>query len=286
MNRNIKIGGSIIIFYLIIIIIGPFVVPVDPNEINYEIIFKEPGFSHLMGTDYLGRDLFSRIITGTRTTISLAFLITLLNVLIGLTIGSVSGFFGGFFDTIIMRVVESLMTLPGFLIAICLLGIFGGGILNIIFFLILTGWCYLAKIIRNEVMVIKNQDFITSNIACGYTFARNIIYHIFPNILPSLIIIFVMLLIGEIFSIVSLNFLGLGVSAQIPELGHIIYDSRLFLLSYPWLIIFPSIFIFFIVFGLHLFADGLRDYFDKRKNLLGLNEITLLLRTKETILGD
>jgi peptide/nickel transport system permease protein len=286
MNKSIKIGAIILVIYLLIIIFGSFIIPFNPSDNNYSIIFSAPDSNHIMGTDNLGRDLFSRIIIGVRTTLSLAFAIAFLNVAIGLTIGTISGFTGGIFDTIIMRVVESLMTLPNFLIAICLLGIFGGGTSNVIIFLILTGWCYLAKIVRNEVMAIKNQDFIISNIACGYSPVRNIISHILPNILPSLIIVFVMLLIGEIFSIVSLNFLGLGISPQIPELGAILFESKLFLLSYPWLIVFPSIFIFVIVFGLHILADGLRDHFDKRKNLIGLNEITVLIRTKDTILGD
>jgi ABC-type dipeptide/oligopeptide/nickel transport system permease subunit len=286
MNKSIKIGSVIFLFYILIILFGSFLIPFNPAENNYTIVLSSPDSIHFMGTDNLGRDLFSRIIIGIRTTLSLAFVIALLNVIIGLIIGTISGFAGGFFDTIIMRIVESLMTLPNFLIAICLLGIFGGGTLNIILFLILTGWCYLAKIVRNEVMMVKNQDFITANIACGYSGFRNVIFHIFPNILPSLIIVFVMLMIGEIFSIVSLNFLGLGISPQIPELGSILFESKLYLLSYPWLLLFPSIFIFIIVFALHVLADGLRDYFDKRKNLIGLNEITVLIRTKDTILGD
>ena len=286
MNRTLAIGLSILFFFAVIGAIGPALTPYSPETTDYSNIFQKPSLTHLCGTDHLGRDTLSRLVAGTRTTLGLAVIITLANILIAMLIGSISGFIGGLFDTFLMRLVDSLIALPGFLLAICFLGIFGGGIGNLALFLILTGWAGLSRVIRNEVIVVKNLDYILSNISLGFGAFRIIRGHILPHVLPPLLIIFISSLIGELFSIVSLSFLGLGISPQIPEWGAILNDARPNFLSSPSLLIFPALFIFLTVLGLHLLADGLRDAMDRKKILIATDEIARLYRTDDSPIGD
>ncbi len=286
MNRTLAIGLSILAIFAVIAIFGPAIVLYPPQATDYSEIFAHPSFSHPCGTDHLGRDTLSRLLTGTRTTLGLAVVITLANILIAMIVGSLCGFIGGTFDTFLMRLVDSLIALPGFLLAICFLGIFGGGIGNLALFLILTGWAGLSRVIRNEVIVVKNMDYILSNIALGFGMFRIIRGHILPHVLPPLLIIFLSSLIGELFSIVSLSFLGLGISPQIPEWGAILNDARPYFLSSPSLLIFPALFIFFTVLGLHLLADGLREALDRKKLLIATDEIARLYHTDDSPIGD
>lgn len=271
-------GLLILVIYVSIALFGNSATPYPPGEADYTALFSPPDTAHFMGTDHLGRDLCSRLIAGTRTTLGLALLIALGNIGIALILGAVSGFIGGWIDTAIMRCVDALIALPNFLLAVCFLGILGGGTRNLVIFLVLSGWTQVARIVRNELTIVKNLDFITANTAAGYSHIRNLLLHALPSILPQMLVIFVTVFIGDIFSIVSLSFLGLGVSPQIPEWGVILSDARETFLVTPWLLIFPSLFIGIVVMGLHLTADGLRDMLDTRRSLVSSGEMDIMIR--------
>ena len=241
MNRTLAVGLAIIAVFVFIGAFGSLVAPYAPSATDYGRMFENPSPAHLFGTDHLGRDTLSRLLVGAKTTLGLALLITIANSLIAVCVGSVSGFRGGMFDTAFMRIVDGLIALPGFLIAIGFLGVFGGGIRNMALFLIITGWAGLARIVRNEVIVVKNMDFVVSSISLGLGAFRIIRGHIMPHVLPPLLIIFISSLIGELFSIVSLSFLGLGISPQIPEWGAMLNDARPYFLSSPALLVFPAL---------------------------------------------
>jgi ABC-type dipeptide/oligopeptide/nickel transport system permease subunit len=253
-----------------IIIIFLFTIIFEDNAYIYQPdnILQDPSNQHIFGTDNMGRDFFIRVMHGSKNTLLLALIVTSINIFIGFLFGTFSGYIGGILDSIFMRIVDAFLSIPNFLIAISLLGIFGGGLFNLILFLSLTGWCNLARIVRNEVIVIKNEDYILANKVFGYSSFRNLFYHIIPSIFSVLSFYFISLFIGEIYSIVSINFLGLGISAEIPELGNIISDSKIFLLSKPYLLLFPVIIIFIFSFLLHILSDELRDYFDRKKSLI------------------
>ncbi len=270
-----RCGVAILILFGLMIVLGGALAPFDPLEGDYSTIYSSPGLDHLMGTDHLGRDLFSRLLAGSRTTLGLACIIAAGNIGIALLLGTISGFSGGWIDAVFMRLVDALIALPNFLLAVCFLGIMGGGTWNLVLFLVLTGWTQVARIVRNELAVVKNLDFITSNTAAGYSRVRNMFLHALPTVLPQLMVLFVTVLIGDIFSIVSLSFLGIGVSPQIPEWGVILSDARESFLTTPWLLIFPSLFIGLVATGLHLTADGLRDMLDKKRSLFNVDEVTV-----------
>jgi ABC-type dipeptide/oligopeptide/nickel transport system permease subunit len=273
------VGGVVTAIFLLLALMGERLAPYPPALTDYESVLAEPSHAHLMGTDHLGRDLFSRLVAGTQVTLGLALAVALANAAIALIVGALCGFVGGRLDAVVMRVVDALLALPGFLLAICFLGLFGGGVFHLLLYLVLTGWAQLARVVRNEISIVRHLDYITANTAAGYSLPRNLFLHALPAVLPSLLILLLNTLVGDVFAIVSLSFLGLGVSPQLPEWGIVLFDARAFFLTSPWLFVFPALFIAAFTFGLHLLADGLREYLDKKKYLFPADEIRLFAAT-------
>lgn len=286
MPRIACIGGTIVFLFLLTALVGDSCAPYSSTLSDYKSLLEPPSVRHWMGTDHLGRDLFSRLMAGTRTTLSLAFLVAAIDAILALVIGALCGYLGGWIDVCVMRVVDALLALPGFLLAICLLGIFGGGALQLVLFLALTGWAQLSRIVRNEIAAVKHLDFITVNTALGYSVARNLFMHALPTVIPSLLVLMLNSLVGDVFAIVSLSFLGLGVSPQTPEWGMVLYDARSFFLNSPWLFIFPCALIATFTLGLHLLADGIREFLDKKRFLFPIEEVRILAGVASTCGSD
>lgn len=270
------VGASVTAMFLLLALAGEWITPYPPAQTHYDRVLAEPSGAHWMGTDHLGRDLFSRLAAGTRTTLGLALAVAAANAAIALLIGALCGFVGGRLDAVLMRVADAMLALPGFLLAICFLGLFGGGVFHLLLYLVLTGWAQLARVVRNEISIVRHLDYITANTAAGYSMPRNLFRHALPAVLPSLLILLLNTLVGDVFAIVSLSFLGLGVPPELPEWGLVLFDARSFFLTSPWLLLFPALFIAVFTFGLHLAADGLREYLDKKKFLFPADEIRLL----------
>jgi ABC-type dipeptide/oligopeptide/nickel transport system permease subunit len=281
-----RIGAGITILFLLVALFGERLAPYPAGLADYAQILARPGAGHLMGTDHLGRDLLSRLIAGTRTTLGLALVVALVNSALALVLGALCGFLGGRLDAILMRLIDALLALPGFLLAVCFLGLFGGGAFQLVLYLVLTGWAQLARIVRNEVTVVRHLDFIAANTAAGYSASRNLFLHALPAVLPSVLVLLLNTLVGDVFAIVSLSFLGLGLSPQIPEWGTVLFDARSFFLSSPWLFAFPSALIAAFTLGLHLLADGLREYLDTRRFLFAVEEISLFAGSASTCGSD
>ncbi len=273
------VGAGITALFLVMALLGEAVAPYPPGAADYGRILARPSSAHPMGTDHLGRDLFSRLLAGTRTTLGLALLVAALSSALALGVGASCGFLGGRMDGLMMRLADAMLALPGFLLAVCFLGIFGGGALQLVLYLAATGWAQLARIVRNEICVVKQLDYITANTAAGYSTARNLFRHALPAVLPSVLILLLNALVGDVFAIVSLSFLGLGISPQTPEWGTVLFDARSFFLASPWLFAFPSALIAVFTLGLHLLADGVREYLDKKRYLFAVEEIKLFAGT-------
>jgi peptide/nickel transport system permease protein len=286
MPRIVYIGGAIVFLFLLMALVGDAFTPYSSASSDYKEILQPPSIRHWMGTDHLGRDLLSRLMAGTRTTLGLAFLVAAIDAILALVLGALCGYLGGWFDACVMRIIDALLALPGFLLAICLLGVFGGGGPQLVLFLVLTGWAQLARIVRNEIAVVKNLDFITVNTALGYSVARNIFMHALPAVLPSLLVLMLNSLVGDVFAIVSLSFLGLGVSPQTPEWGMVLNNARNYFLNSPWLFAFPSALIAVFTLGLHMLADGIRECLDKKRFLFPIEEIRVLTGVASTCGSD
>jgi peptide/nickel transport system permease protein len=265
-NHVAFVGLLIILFYVFIAIMGIFWTPFDPLEMNFKEMLQPPCFKtrHFMGTDQFGRDILSRIIYGSRISISVSFSATLIAATFGILMGIWAGFLGGIYDNIIMRINDIIFSFPPLLLAIFIMGVLGENTYNVI---IAIGIVYIpqfARISRAAILAIKNLEFVEAASAIGGTRNRILFKHLLPNITPSLIVQISLCLSLGILLESSLSFLGLGVQPPFPSWGSMLGDARRFIIIAPWSSIFPGITIFLIVIGFNLLGDGLRDVLDPR----------------------
>ncbi|HAJ33588.1 MAG TPA: glutathione ABC transporter permease GsiD [Candidatus Atribacteria bacterium] len=265
-NHVAFVGLLIILFYGFITIMGIFWTPFDPLEMNFEEMLQPPCFKtrHFMGTDQFGRDVLSRIIYGSRISLSVSFSATLIAATFGILMGIWAGFLGGIYDNIIMRINDIIFSFPPLLLAIFIMGVLGENTYNVI---IAIGIVYIpqfARISRAAILAIKNLEFVEAALAIGGTRNRILFKHLLPNIIPSLIVQISLCLSLGILLESSLSFLGLGVQPPFPSWGSMLGDARRFIIIAPWSAIFPGITIFLIVIGFNLLGDGLRDILDPR----------------------
>ncbi|RJX20593.1 MAG: ABC transporter permease [Desulforudis sp.] len=263
-NKLLLSGSILILVFIALAVLAPFITLYDPNDVKVEIRLLPPGEQHLMGTDGFGRDIFSRIIYGTRYSLFLALAVVSVNLLLGLMIGSIAGYFGGMIDELIMRTVDVLLAFPNIILALCIVGVLGPSIPNLLVALVALGWVGYTRISRGLVLSIKEQGFIGAAKALGGSNMYIIVRHIIPNAFPSLLVLATLHVGHTILSIAALSFLGLGVQAPTPEWGAMLSEGKQFIFTYPHVMIFPGVAITFSVLSFNLFGEGLRDILDPR----------------------
>jgi len=263
-NKLILTGTVLIVVFFILAVLAPLLTPYDPNYVQVENRLMTPGEHHWMGTDGFGRDILSRVIYGARFSLSLAIVVVVLNLVLGLIIGSVAGYFGGLVDEVIMRIVDILLAFPNIIFALCIIGILGPSIPNLILALVALGWVSYARISRGLVLSIKEQVFISAARALGGSSRYIIARHVLPNAFPPLVVLGSLHVGHTILSIAALSFLGLGVQAPTPEWGAMLSEGKQFVFTHPHVMIFPGIITTISVFAFNLFGDGLRDIMDPR----------------------
>ncbi|RVU55531.1 ABC transporter permease [Anaerosphaera multitolerans] len=263
-KRSMKIGIGIIIFFLIMFLISLFYTPYDPNEINSSIKFMPPSSKHIFGTDNFGRDIFSRIMEGSKTTFIVSFGAVFLSLFFGLLIGGISGYMGRYVDEVLMRFIDALMSIPGILFAIMLVSISGPGVKNTIIALGVMGIPYFSRVSRSGFLQIKKMDYVKASNAKGAKGLHIALFHIIPNILEQLIVAVTLSLSTTIISEAGLSYLGLGVQPPNPSWGRMLKESQAYFYKAPWYFIFTGLTLTLMVFGFTLLADGLRDRRIKR----------------------
>tara|TARA_B100000749_G_scaffold247746_1_gene211336 strand:+ start:684 stop:1544 length:861 start_codon:yes stop_codon:yes gene_type:complete len=263
-NTNLKIG--IIIFFIILLIglFAPFLTQYDPLYQDYNSLLLPPSFDHLFGTDNYGRDIFTRVIYATRLDLQIGFYTTYVPLIYGVMIGAYSGYFGGSIDTIMMRLTDTAMAFPFLILIIFILSILGPGIQNIYIAVFLVAWTMYARLIRAEMLVEKNKDYIVAAQVLGFGTNRIIFKHAMPNIITSCIIFSMFDFVLNILLVSGLSFLGLGVQPPIPEWGAMVAEGRDFILNAWWISTLPGFFILLTGFALCLIGDGLSERFGKR----------------------
>jgi len=259
--HNIKftlvIGIIIIISWIIIAIFASFISPFDPNTLYLDNTFQYPNLIHFFGTDNYGRDIFSRVIHGSRLDLQMAFIGVVFPFIIGNFIGLLSGYFGGIIDSIIMRLLEITMSFPFFVLVIAIVSILGPGLKSFYIALALVGWVSYARLSRSQVLIVKNLDYILAAKTLGYGNMRMIFSHILPNSMtPSLVFsmtdAILVVLLGS-----ALSYLGLGVQPPTAEWGVMIAEGQIFITSSWWMCLFPGLAIVLLALGFSLCADGL-----------------------------
>lgn len=262
---------QIIITALIItVIIGialaaPYIAPYEYDETDFGNTLAKPGSKHLMGTDQEGRDLLSRIIYGSRVSITVAVGTALIALIIGTVYGAVSGYRGGKTDEVMMRLVDIFYSLPDLLLIVLITLVIGRGVLGIVLALGLTAWMRLARIVRGSVLQLKGVEFVQSAKSLGASPARILGYHIIPNILSPLIITLTFAVPYAILAESTLSFLGLGIAPPESSWGTLASTGWQGMRTFPHLIVFPSLAIFITAFSFNLFGEGMRDYLDPQK---------------------
>ncbi|WP_169777660.1 nickel ABC transporter permease subunit NikC [Campylobacter mucosalis] len=251
-----------IILMLFMAIFAPFVAPFDPTAINLEAKFLDPSQTYILGTDHLGRDIFSRLIYGARVSFFCVFLTLFLVLVFGGVAGGVAGFMGGKIDQALMRICDLFFGIPTIVLALFLVSIFGSGTLNIIIAIAITHWAWYARFIRSIVLSLKNKEYVLVSKLCGASGVANFKQNML-RVIASQCIILATLDIGHIMLHISgLSFLGLGVKAPDAEWGIMISDAKEFLFSAPHLIYYPGIALFLCVASFNIAGDYLRDRLD------------------------
>lgn len=258
--------GMLILIGLVgIALFAPWLAPQDPSQIHLEEKLRGPSGSHLFGTDPLGRDVLSRVIYGARVSVLVGFTTVGICFVLGTLLGCVAGYYGGWPDEVIMRSVDVVLAFPGILLAITLTAILGPSLRNVILALSVMGWVGYARIVRAQVLTLRESEFVLAARALGVGDARLLYRHIFPNILAPLIVEATFGIAGAVLAEAGLSFLGLGTQPPAPSWGSMLNEGRQFLFVSPHMTLAPGIAIMTVVLGLNLLGDALRDRFDVRR---------------------
>ncbi|NLM53563.1 MAG: ABC transporter permease [Firmicutes bacterium] len=263
-NRRAVVGGIILLIIVFLAIFAPYVTPYDPIKQDIRNRLQGPSREHILGTDQFGRDTYTRIVYGARLSLRVGFSSILIAMIGGCLLGLVAGYYGGLLDNIIMRFVDILMALPGFLLALAIVAALGPGMENVI---IAIGISYIpsfARLMRSSVLSIRELDYVSASQAIGSSDARTIFRHILPNSLNPIIVMATLSLAGAILSAAGLSFLGMGTQPPTPEWGSMISSARPYLRVSHWAVTVPGLAIFTTVLCLNLVGDGLRDALDPR----------------------
>lgn len=265
MNKNKIINISyicLLILLLIIVVFAPYIAPFNPLTGELKDAYISPGGNHLFGTDRLGRDIFTRVLYGIRTSFTIStFLITVIFVM-GTVLGTVSGFYGGIIDVIIMRVSDILLACPSMVLAIALAGIMGPSVRNAMLAIFVVNISKYIRLTRSLVLKVANTEYVQAAKMSGTTTFNIMKRHILPNIITPVLVTASTDIGSIILEISALSFLGFGIPNHIPELGQMVSDGRAYMLYYPWVVLFPGGAIFFIVSTCNLISDRLREKYN------------------------
>lgn len=258
------IGSVIIGILLFIVVFAPLIAPYDPFLNNMSERLQAPNWSHFFGTDQFGRDIFSRVIYGSRIEIWIIFLVSLISGGVGTLLGVVSGYFGGVVDEIIMRTTDMFLAFPSLVLAMAFAAALGPSLTNTIIAISVVGWTVFARLARAEAMKVKKQPYIEAIRSVGAGNIRIMFLHVLPMCLSPVLVQLTLRMGTIILTAAGLGFLGLGVRPPLPEWGSMVSDGRSYLVGQWWISTFPGIAIALIVLGFNFLGDGIRDIMDPR----------------------
>lgn len=256
-NPAIILGVIFVTAVFLLAIFGPLIAPFDPIKQVIKSRLQAPSTIHFFGTDKFGRDIFSRILFGAQIDLKIGVICVIFPFIIGTFIGAISGYFGGVIDTVLMRIVDISVAFPFYVLLIAILAILGPGVQNMYYALIVVGWIAYAKLIRGEILIAKNMEYVLAAKALGYSPWRIMLKHLIPNIISPCIIFAMSDVVMCIISGSSLGFLGLGVQPPVPEWGVMIAEGREFITSAPWIVLFPGLAIAVVGISFSMLGDGI-----------------------------
>lgn len=263
-NRGMQVGSVIVTGFIITAILAPWIAPYNPYAVNPDRLLEFPSPEYVLGTDHLGRDVFSRVVYGAQISLVIGILVTAIALVAGMTLGIASGYIGGQVDNIIMRICDILLAFPGILLALAIISALGLGLYNVMIAVGVWSIPVFTRVIRSAILTVKEEVYVLAAKGIGETDMSIVLRYILPNCI-SPIIVQTTLRIGTVILVsASLSFLGLGVQPPTAEWGVMCSEARQFLQVAPHLATFPGLAILFVVVGFNLFGDGLRDVLDVR----------------------
>ena len=262
-------GVGLIALFALAAIFAPLLVPWNPMEIQLPVRLAPPSTEHWLGCDELGRDILSRILMGARVSLSVGSAVVAVSLSLGVLVGLVAGYWGGRFDAFMnVIVINSLLALPGILLAIAVVAFLGPGFWNLVIALSLGGWIGFARLARAQTLQVKELEFIEAARALGASHSRILFRHLLPNILPPVLVQASIAMAGAVLAEASLSFLGLGVPPPTPSWGSMLNSARGYLFSAPHLAVWPALALMLAVLSFNFLGDALRDLFDPRSQSL------------------
>ena len=259
MNKLMLFGTSVVLFFAIVAVFAPLIAPYDPGQIDIENILTGPSEEHILGTDSLGRDLFSRMVYGTRISLLVGLIAVGISAIIGILLGSLAGYYGRWVDVLIMRFVDIMLCFPTFFLILAVIALLEPNIVNIMVIIGATSWMGVARLIRAEILSLKERDFIYAERAIGAGDFRIIARHLIPNAMAPVLVSITLGIAAAILVESSLSFLGIGVQPPTPSWGNILSEGKSVMGAAWWMMLFPGIAIFITVLGYNLLGEGIRE---------------------------
>ncbi|HEV7663371.1 MAG TPA: ABC transporter permease [Chloroflexota bacterium] len=266
-SRSALIGGTVLLLIVLVALIAPLISPYDPIKTNQRVSLGQPSFEHLMGTDRFGRDIFSRVLWAGQTSLPIGLVSVAIGVLFGVSLGLLAGYYGGWFDAVCMRIVDLLLAFPGILLALAIIAILGGSLINLMIAVGISSIPDYVRITRGTVLSVKEREFVLAARVIGAGGPSIMLRHILPNVLAPLIVLATLGMAAAIITGSALSFLGLGIKPPTPEWGNMLAEGREFLQRASWVAFFPGAAIMLTVLSINLLGDGLRDVLDPRMRL-------------------
>ncbi len=263
-NRLALSGLIIVLFFFLVSFFAPLISPHDPAEIDRDNILSSPSWEYVFGTDKTGRDVFSRMVYGSRISLKVGFVAVGISLIIGIFIGAVAGYYGGIADAIVMRFVDVMLCFPAFFLILAVIAILEPSIWNIMIVIGITGWMGIARLVRAEFLTLKERDFVLAAKAQGVGGMRIIFRHILPNAMGPILVAATLGVAGAILTESALSFLGIGIQPPTPSWGNILTEGKDTIDIAPWLSLYPGLAILVTVLGYNLLGEGIRDAMDPR----------------------
>jgi peptide/nickel transport system permease protein len=261
-------GVMLLVCFVVAAIFAPLLAPHDPAALNLNDRMASPAAAHVFGTDELGRDILSRILYGARISLLVAVSVVAISLAAGLVAGCLAGFYGGVTDIVLnVYVSNAFLALPGILVAIAFVAFMGPGLFNLILALSLSGWVGYARLVRAQVMAVREREFVEAARALGASDLRIMTRHILPNIVQPLIVQAAIGMAGAVLAEATLSFLGLGIPAPTASWGSMLNDARSHLFDSPHMVVFPALAVMLAVLSFNFIGDALRDYLDPRTRI-------------------
>lgn len=264
-QRNLILGGALILLLVLIAVLAPVIAPYGPQDTDYTARLATPGAGHLFGTDNLGRDIFSRVVWGAQIDLQVGIISVLPPFIIGVFLGCLTGYYGGRLDTIVMRVSDIIQAFPFLILIIAIVAVLGTGLTSVYLAVALVAWVSYARLLRGEILVARNQEYVDAARSMGASDARVIGRHILPNVITSSVVFATTDIVLYIVLVTSLSYLGLAARPPSPEWGAMITEGRTYMATAWWISVFPGLAVVVTGIAFSIFGDGLADAMRARR---------------------